>query len=151
MQWLDENRRVAFQRNLGVRAPKHAVGLDEAETTGDFERVLPREIVDRALAIGNELILPCDDAFSAIDIATDHEIAVLGFDPGEVLANGFQVMGFSDYDRNIRFTGDWAAYVATVNAEAKRWMEAHRLGRNCGYVLMCTSKKEFTRLRDSER
>ena len=143
MQWLDEKRREAFERKLGVRVLKQGVGLN------DFERVLPSYIKDRALPIGNELILPYDDAVAAIDIATEHEIAVLGFDPGEVLENGFQVMGWSEYDCKIKFTGDWSAYVAALNGEAKRCIESHRLGRNCGYVLICTSRMEFSQLKDS--
>lgn len=142
MQWLDEERREAFERKLGVRVLKQGVALS------DFERVLPSYIKDRALAIGNELILPYDDAVAAIDIATEHGIAVLGFDPGEVVENGFQVMGWSDYDCKIKFTGDWTAYVATLNGEAKRCIEAHHLGRNCGYVLTCTSRTEFAKLKD---
>jgi hypothetical protein len=47
------------------------------------------------------------------------------------------------------FTGDWKAYVATMNAEADRWLKEHRLGENHGYILTSASEREFASLQKS--
>jgi hypothetical protein len=41
------------------------------------------------------------------------------------------------------FTGDWKAYVATMNAEADCWIRKHPLGENHGYILTSASEREF--------
>jgi hypothetical protein len=94
MGWLDESRRIAFQRLPG--ASRDANGL-----MSELERSLPGEIKSRSVVFGNELIVGYDDVLAAINIATEHSIAVLGFDSGEVTEQGFQVLDFSGYDRNL--------------------------------------------------
>jgi len=108
---------------------------------------LPEDVKKRAVAIGNELILSYEDALTAIATATERQIAVLGFDSGEVVEEGFRVVDYTGYDRDIDFTGDWNAYVAAINTEAERWIRAHRLGKNHGYILTATSLEEFSQIR----
>jgi hypothetical protein len=132
VDWVDGDRREAFQ---------DAVRRDTPE--GALQDALPAEIRERALPIGNELILSHGDALAAISIATKHGIAVLGFDAGEVRRAGFRVVDYSGYDVAISMARDWSAYVAVVNAEAERWIQAHRLERNHGYILSSASKEEF--------
>lgn len=117
---------------------------------GELERIFSGDIVKRAVKIGNELIVSYEDALAAIQMATENQIAILGFDSGELLKDGFQVLDYSGYDRDISFNGDWKAYVAAMNADAERWIKGHQLAKNHGYVLTSTSEKEFAQLRNSE-
>jgi len=146
MDWIEELRRSAFERGERIRAKQRADSSEWIEIAGDLERVLSEDIRLRAIAIGNELILSYEDALAAIRIATEREIAVLGFDSGEVLEGGFQVLGYTGYDADVPFTGDWKAYVEAMNSEAERWVKEHPLGKNHGYILTSTSQKEFDEL-----
>jgi hypothetical protein len=139
MVWIDESLRIGFEQHERLRAANR----EDAPNAGELDRILPSDVRARALAIGNELILPYEDALVAIRIATGHQIAVLGFDSGEVLMDGFQVLDYTGYDRDIAFSGDWKNYVALNNGEAERWIKDHRLGKNHGYILTSTSQKEF--------
>ena len=107
-------------------------------------RIVPEELRNRAVPIGNEWILSYEDALAAVSLATLNQIAVLGFDAGEVQANGFQIVDYSD-DRS-EFAGDWKEYVRACNADAEDWMKKHRYGRNFGYIVSSTSEKEFAQL-----
>ena len=145
MTWLDESRRTAFQNNSHLwkdrgRGPRAVQELTQA---------LPEELRRRALATGNELILPYEDTLTAIAIATEQEIAVLGFEAGEVLGSGFQVLDYNGYD--LKFSGDWKAYVRANNTEAEHWVKEHRYGKNHGYVLTSISEKEFAELHSEKR
>jgi hypothetical protein len=146
MDWIEASRRGAFERGERIRAKQRASSSERGEITGDLDCALSEDIRLRSIAIGNELILPYEDALAAIGIATEHEIAVLGFDSGEVLGDGFQVLGYTGYDANIPFAGDWKAYVEAMNIEAERWLKEHRLGKNHGYILSSTSREEFDEL-----
>jgi hypothetical protein len=144
MEWIDEARRNAVEesehiRRGGVQGTPHQSGI-----VSELDRILPEDVKMRALAIGNELILPYEDALTAIATATEHRMAVLGLDSGEVVDDGFRVVGCTGYDRDIDFTGDWNVYVAAINAEAERWIKEHRLGKNHGYTLTSTSQEEFS-------
>jgi len=75
----------------------------------------------------------------------------LGFDSGEVLEDGFQVLGYTGYDADVPFKGDWKTYVEAMNIEAERWLKEHRLGRNHGYILTSTSQEEFDELQQWDR
>jgi hypothetical protein len=146
MDWIDESRRSAFERGERIRAKQRAGSTALSVAPGELDRALSENIRLRALAIGNELILSYDDALAAIGIATEREIAVLGFDSGEVQDDGFQILGYTGYDGNISFVGDWKAYVGLMNIEAERWIKEHRLGKNHGYILTSTSRAEFDEL-----
>ena len=146
MHWIEESRRIAFEHGEQARAKERAASSEWNEVTADLDRVIPEEIRLRAVAIGNELILSYDDALTAIGVATEQEIAVLGFDSGEVLEDGFQVLDYTGYDINVPFTGDWKAYVGAMNVEAESWIKEHRLDKNHGYILSSTSQREFDEL-----
>jgi hypothetical protein len=146
MHWIEESRRIAFEHREQGRAKERAASSEWNEITADLDRAIPEELRLRAVAIGNELILSYDDALTAIGIATEQGIAVLGFDSGEVLEDGFQVLDWTGYDVNVPFTGDWKAYVGAMNAEAERWIKEHRLDKNHGYILSSTSQREFDEL-----
>jgi hypothetical protein len=147
MEWIDEARRNAFEESAHIRAGSMQGTPHESGIVGALDHILPEDVKKRAVAIGNELILPYEDALTAIATATEHQIAVLGFDSGEVVEDGFRVVDYTGYDRDINFTGDWNAYVAAINAEAERWIKAHRLGKNHGYILTSTSQEEFSRIK----
>ena len=52
-------------------------------------------------------------------------------------------LDISDASSFIHFTGDWLAYVVTLNTEAEHWINEHRYGTNHGYILTFASKSEF--------
>ena len=143
MTWVDESRRRAFEQTLAARTD-HPQSLK----VGDLESLLATDFKQRAVAVGNELILPYEDSLAAIGTATQHLIAVLGFEAGEIQEDGFQVLDYSGYDNDVPFTGDWNAYVTETNVHAERWIKAHYFGRNHGYVLTSTSEREFRELGD---
>ncbi|MGH7868676.1 MAG: hypothetical protein ACREP9_13865 [Candidatus Dormibacteraceae bacterium] len=122
---------------------------------GDLERILPEDLKRQALTLGSnrtspstELVLPYADALRAVAIAAEHEIAVLGLEAFEVQKDGLLTVGLADASSYVPFTGNWKAYVATINAEAERWLNEHRLGENHGYILTSTSQMEFAMLPD---
>ena len=116
---------------------------------GELEQILPKELTDAALGSRNEVVLPYVEALKAIVIATRHQIAVLGLEAFEVRENGLLTVAMADASSRIVFTGEWKAYVATMNAEADRWLRENRLGQNCGYILTSASESEFTQLKRS--
>jgi hypothetical protein len=146
VEWIDEARREAFERLGLARRLTPSVGRGR-----DLDRLLPEEIRMRALPIGNELILSYEDAVSAIVIASEHKIAVLGFDAGEVLEDGFQAFEYTGYDRGIEFICDWNSYVSMMNTRAEQWIKEHPLPKNHGYTLTSTSEEEFLQLARNRR
>lgn len=136
MTWVDGSRRRAFAQTTGPHA-------DRVLKACELDSLLPQEIVERSIAIGNERILPYENALAAIKIATEHLIAVLGFEAGEIKEDGFQVVDYSGYGTDILSTGNWRAYVADMNARAMDWIETHHYGRNHGYILTSASEKEL--------
>jgi|GEM_PF-2379136 len=116
---------------------------------GDLESILPADLKKRAISSGNELILPYADALRSITIANEHQIAILGIEAIDILPPGrysFYVSNYTGYDNDIKFAGNWQAYVAANNSEAERWLKAHVLGDGHGYILTSTSEKEFAAL-----
>ena len=116
---------------------------------GELEQILPKEFTDAVSASGNEVVLPYVGALKAIVIATRHQIAILGLEAFEVQKDGLLTVGMTDASNRVVFTGDWKAYVATMNAEAERWLRENRLGQNHGYILTSASQSEFTKLKRS--
>jgi hypothetical protein len=112
---------------------------------GDLESVLPDDLKKKAIPSGHEIVFAYDEALSAIGIATDHEIAVLGLESFEVRNDGLQPVDYSGYE--FRVTGSWSEFVKTNNVEAERWIKEHPLGENHGYILTSTSKNEFASLK----
>lgn len=109
---------------------------------GDLEALLPDEI-KTIFPFGNELVLPYSEAATAIAIATQHQIAVLGFDVFEVMDDGLATVALTDFSASISFAGDWKAYVAQTNSAAEQWIQNHRYGAKHGYVLTSSSQREF--------
>ena len=115
---------------------------------GDLERLFPEDFKKRAI-ISGEWILPYADALSAIEIATAHQIAILGIDAIDILPPGkyqFYVSNYTGYDREIKFAGNWEAYVQKMNAHAQLWLKAHILGEGHGYSIASASEREFRKL-----
>jgi hypothetical protein len=111
---------------------------------GDLEKNLPDEIRVSTLWPGNELVLPFAESLRAVGIATEHQIAILGFEAFKVQKDGLLTVDYSGYD--VPFTGDWLDYVAVTNAEAELWIEYHTYGANHGYILTSASKNEFDQI-----
>ena len=83
---------------------------------------------------------------AAVQIATDHSIAVLGLEAGEVKGDGFQVIDYTGYEVDVMLKPDWKAYVEAMNSRAEDWTKTHRYEHNHGYVLTATSEREFREL-----
>lgn len=89
----------------------------------------------------------------AVEIATEHEIAILGFEAFRVEVEGWVkphllTIDLADPSACIRFTEDWPSYVAAKNAESASWLKAHYYGEGYGYILTSTSRNEFQRLQN---
>ena len=115
---------------------------------GALEKVLPDAIVKTTLWRGNELVLPHAEATRAVEIATEHQIAVLGFEAFDVRKDGLYTVDLADASRYIHFTGDWLSYVVALNTEAEHWINEHRYGTNHGYILTSASKSEFDHIQE---
>ena len=109
---------------------------------GDLETLLPDEI-KTIFPLGNELVLAYSEASTAIVIATQHQIAILGFEAFEVMDDGLATVALADFSASISFAGDWKAYVAQTNSAAEQWIQSHRYGARYGYVLTSSSQREF--------
>jgi hypothetical protein len=119
------------------------------ESMGDLENLLPEDFKKRAIISGNEWILPYADALSAIEIATEHQIAILGIDAIDILPPGkyrFYVSDNTGYDREIKFAGNWEEYVRKMNSEGELWLKSHALGDGHGYSIASASEREFATL-----
>jgi hypothetical protein len=115
---------------------------------GELESLLPDDIKKRSTVLGNELAIPYGDTPAVIAIASEHQIAVLGFDCGELIAEKFQVLSYSGYDREVSVDQAWKEYVSATNALAEKWFkESTFCGSNCRYILTSTSENEFLELR----
>ena len=113
---------------------------------GDLEKILPDEIRGSTLWPGNELVLPHAEASSAVGIATEQQIAILGFEAFEVRKDGLLTVDLNDPSAHISFAGDWLAYVVAMNTEADHWIKEHRYAANHGYILTSASKSEFDQI-----
>ena len=72
---------------------------------GDRDSILPAAVTDVSLLLNNERVIPFPEVNHAIDIATEHLIAVLGVEPFRILENGAKAEGWSGYEFVPR--GDW--------------------------------------------
>ena len=113
----------------------------------DLEAALPQSLKRAAIWSGEELVLPHAQAVSAIKVATDSKIAILGIEAFEVRTDGLLTVDLADASGRIPFAGEWQAYVARLNAEALQWINEHRFGENHGYILTSASRREFEMLR----
>lgn len=107
---------------------------------------LPDDVRAAAITSGEELVLPYAEALRAVEIATEHQIAILGLEAFEVQSGGLLTVDMADASGYIPFAGDWQAYFTALNREAERWILDHPLGENHGYILTSASKTEFASL-----
>lgn len=110
----------------------------------DLHRLLPGRIRAAARPDGDELLLPYPDVLEAIDLATNHGIAVLGVEVFQLQPDALVVQRISDYE--VLFSGDWAAFVRNNNAHAKEFVQQETRGEEHGYTLTSASKQEFEKL-----
>jgi hypothetical protein len=117
---------------------------------GALENILPANLSSRALKLADdtgrgseELVLPYSESLEAVTLASAHGIAVLGVDSLLVRKEGLQTIGYTNYDRWIRFEEDWGKFVHAMNSEAESWIKRNRLGEDHGYILTSASKQEF--------
>lgn len=117
---------------------------------GELDSLLPVDLRNRSTVIGKELAIPYGDTLAAIAIASKHQIAVLGFDCGELIAEKFRVLSYSAYDPEVSVDQAWKEYVSAINALAEKWInESTFRAGNCGYILTSTSQSEFMELRNT--
>jgi hypothetical protein len=114
----------------------------------ELDQILPDEIKTLGIWWGNELLLPYSEAIRTIEIASQHEIAILGIEAFEVQKDGLLTVDMADASARTPFRGDWLAYVREMNTEAEVWIRGHRFGENHGYILSSASKREFAALRN---
>jgi hypothetical protein len=62
---------------------------------GDFEKILPDELTVASVRRGEELVLTYKRARQAIEMATEHLIAVLGVEYFQILDDGLGVETYS--------------------------------------------------------
>jgi hypothetical protein len=103
--------------------------------------------MERGVLWGDELLLPHPDALSAIQIASENQIAILGVDVHRVRQGGLETVLLFDPSRSISFAGDWTSYVAAINAESARWTREHPPDEGHLYLLSSTSFDEFSNLK----
>ena len=73
----------------------------------EFDKILPREIIDAAVRNGNEWVIPFPEVIDAIKLANGHLIAVLRVDVFEFIADRLLVDGISAYEFHLE--GNWSA------------------------------------------
>jgi hypothetical protein len=115
---------------------------------GELEKLLPAELKSKATKFGNELLLPYAEALNAVAVASSQRIAVLGIESFRIRDDGlFATVSYTDYDRDIAFSGDWTEYVTALNVKAKNWIQENPLGPNHAYSLASTSEAEHQELK----
>ena len=116
----------------------------------DFDRILPSAITDVAVRSGNEWVIPLPEVKQAINLATEHLIAVLGVESFRFLENGLLgVESYTGYAFDL--PGDWATYVRQNNDASLRFIEENQLGKGYGYILSTCSEGEFKNLEMSKQ
>ncbi len=113
---------------------------------GALEDLLPEEIKRVSTRSGDEFVVPYLHALTAITIATENDIAILGVDAHEIRQGNVLTVDMANASAEVEFTGDWRAYVRQLNDAARVWVTGHRLGENHGYILTSASQEEFQRL-----
>jgi hypothetical protein len=69
-----------------------------------FEAILPSAITDAPVLSGSEWAIPLPQAKQAIDLASEHWIAVLGVESFRIQEKGFRVESYTGYDFEVEFT-----------------------------------------------
>ena|SRR3984957_14975354 len=112
----------------------------------DFDKLLPGEITSGSVRCGNEWLIPSPHITEAINIATEHLIAVLGVEAFRISSHGHHTEGYTGYE--FKFQSDWDAFVSQNNQAAAQYIADHQFGDGYGYILTTTSAEEFSHLRD---
>ena len=87
--------------------------------------LLPPDLQAQATILAGEAAWPVESARSVIEFCRQHEIAVVGVEEWVPVGDNPRVLGWSGY--NIRFAGDWTAYVeenARHALEEIKWAQA---------------------------
>ena len=104
------------------------------EFMGELEKLLPAELKSKATKFGNELLLPYAEALNAVAVASSQRIAVLGIESFRIRDDGlFATVSYTDYDRDIAFSGDWTECVTALSVKAKNWIQKNPLGPHGTY------------------
>ena len=114
---------------------------------GQLERLLPAEWKRSGRVSGNELVLEWSRALGAIRIATENQVAILGFEAFELREDGLLTVDYSGYDRDVSCSEDWNSYVRAMNDEAVKWINAHRFDANHGYIVTSATEGELAEAR----
>lgn len=112
----------------------------ESRDLDAFEKSLPADVLSRCDRLNHELGIPYNLVESAINTATENEIAILGV---EVYAVG-DSMSFKDYsDYSFGYRDDWRDFVRLNNAAATAFVAESRFkGEEFRYVLTTSEKPQ---------
>ena len=111
----------------------------------DLEDALPPKLVAASIfRSGDEFVFPYEQTLTAITVAGEHAIAVLGIELLKVDADKLQTISYSAYD--LKASSDWSDFVKSNNAEAISFIKANRFGDGYGYILTSVSQQEFKTL-----
>ena len=110
----------------------------------DLNELLPAEVLAKAVAVGNELLIPFSEALVAVSLATDSQMAVLGVESFQIVSDGFKVLDYSGYQ--FVMEGDWVLFVTQNNRAAEQYIREKPLGAGCGYILTAVSRQQFDQL-----
>jgi hypothetical protein len=113
-------------------SPSATLFAGTVKAVGDFEKILPDEITMASVRSGEELVLTYDHAQRAVEMATEHVIAVLGVELFRILDNGLGVETYSGYCFEL---GLWWDFVEHNNREASLFLAQNRRGDGYGYIL----------------
>jgi len=118
--------------------------MSNSDFTDEFGRILPVTITDKAVRSGHEWVIPFLQVKRAINVASEHLIAVLGVESFRILENGLGVEGYTGYA--FESQRDWPSFVRQNNDAALRFIDENQLGEGFGYILTTSSKDEFKSL-----
>ena len=101
---------------------------------GELEKLLPTELKSKATKFGDELLLPYAEALNAVALASSQRVAVLGIESFQIRDDGlFATVSYTDYDRDVTFSGDWTECVTALSVKAKNWIQKNPLGPHGTY------------------
>ena len=109
-----------------------------------LDSLVPPNLKARAVQLGDEFVYPYPDVLDVIGIANQNRISILGSEFFRIQADGLATMAISGYE--IRFSGEWDAFVRENNELAVTFAEQNRKGGKYGFVLTSTSADEFKQL-----
>lgn len=87
---------------------------------GQLEHLLPDQIKERALPSGSELVLCYDDALTAIQVAAEHDIAVLGLEAFEIQQDSLLTVSYTGYDMEPTCFSDWKFFARSHERRSEK-------------------------------